>query len=225
MSNHVLVIAAHPDDEVLGCGGTLARHSANGDKVNLVFLADGVGSRVGDDFEAALSARRTSGRDSAQVLGAEEPVYLNFPDNRLDAVAMLDVVQEIERAVRDVQPSVVYTHHAGDLNVDHRICHQAVVTAFRPTPGQCVKSIYGFEIPSSTEWVSSSESQIFRPSHFVNISEYLESKVRAMRCYQMEMRHFPHPRSERAIDALARWRGATAGFSAAEAFTVIRQLW
>lgn len=225
MSHRVLVIVAHPDDEVLGCGGTIARHRAKGDEVTTLFLADGVGSRNETTGGANdLTARRAAGDAAAQVLDAKPPIYLNFPDNRLDSVTLLDIVQAIERIAAEIGPDRVYTHHCGDLNIDHRICHQAVLTAFRPMPGQTVRAIYGCEIPSSTEWMFSSHEPGFQPNHFVDISSFITTKVAALQCYEMELCSFPHPRSIDAIEALAKWRGATIGCAAAEAFMVVRQI-
>lgn len=225
MSNRVLVVAAHPDDEVLGCGGAIARHRAGGDEVTTLFLADGVGSRDESSGGATDPAiRRAAGNAAAEVLGAAPPIYLDFPDNRLDTVALLDVARAIERVAAEFRPDRVYTHHCGDLNIDHRVCHQAVLTAFRPMPGQTVRAIFGFEVPSSTEWAFGGRETAFQPNHFVDISSFMAAKAAALRCYEMELRPFPHPRSARMIEALAGWRGAIAGCEAAEAFTVIRQI-
>lgn len=225
MGQRVLVVAAHPDDEVLGCGGTIARHRAEGDDVSVLFLADGVGARGGSiGFESELAARRAAGDAAATVLGISRPVYLDFPDNRLDTVAFLDLVQAVERMAEKLRPNRVYTHHSHDLNIDHRLCHRAVLTAFRPTSGQTVRAIYGFEIPSSTDWAFGSYSKGFQPNHFVDISNHIETKLTAMNCYETEMKPPPHPRSTDAIKALACWRGASVGCFAAEAFAVIYQI-
>src|SRR5688572_25384900 len=143
----VAVIAAHADDEILGCGGTLARHAAQGEKVHVLLLADGVSSR-GGKRRAEVAARQAAARRAMKVIGAAAPEFGGFPDNRLDAVALLDIVQAIERFLRGVKPGIVYTHHGGDLNVDHRVTHGAVVTACRPLPGSRVEAIYTFEVPS-----------------------------------------------------------------------------
>ena len=148
MSVRVLVVAAHPDDEALGCGATMARHAARGDTVCGLFMADGVGAR---GSTIGLEARRAAAEAAARVLGAEPPRVLGFPDNRLDTVALLDIVQAVEGVLAEVQPDVIYTHHGGDLNIDHVIAHRAVMTAARPVPGQPVRAVYGFEVPSSTE--------------------------------------------------------------------------
>lgn len=224
MTERILVVAAHPDDEALGCGGTIARHGAEGDSVTVAFLTDGVGARneaTGGSTDS--HARCAAAAKAADVLGVEPPVFLNFPDNRLDTVTLLDIVQAIEGVVRKIRPSRIYTHHSGDLNVDHRLCHQAVITATRPMPGRSVRAIYGFEVPSSTEWMFGSRCP-FQPNRFVDVSAFVTAKLAALQCYEDEMRPFPHPRSARAVEALAVWRGATAGLDAAEAFTVIRQV-
>jgi len=225
MKQRVLVVAAHPDDEALGCGGTMARHAADGDEVYVVFLTDGVAAR-GSDLPESGSAkvRHSAAEQATRILGASGLTHFDFPDNRLDCVALLDVAQAIEGLAREFQPTVVYTHHAGDLNVDHRICHQAVLTAFRTFPGQTVRAIFGFEVCSSTEWAFGSFHPEFTPNRYVDISSTLEKKMASLDAYAMEMRPFPNVRSAKAVHALATWRGACVGLSAAEAFYVIREI-
>lgn len=222
MTTSVLAIVAHPDDEVLGAGGVLARHAQAGHAVHIAFLADGVGARGAD--KAAADRRAQAARAAASCLGARDPIFMGFPDNRLDSVDLLDITQAIEKIVAQMQPDTVYTHHAGDLNIDHTICHRAVLTACRPLPGATVRRIYGMEVASSTEWAAPAGGEAFVPARFVDISSVISIKKRALAAYAEEMRPFPHPRSYEAVDALARWRGATAGFHAAEAFVVLRDL-
>lgn len=217
----VLVVAAHPDDEALGCGGTLARHAMAGDDVDILFLADGVGSRGSRE---ALEARRQAARSAATILGVRPPRFDDLPDNCMDTVPLLDIVQRVETVVRAVEPEHIYTHHVGDLNIDHRLTAQAVLTACRPMAGSPVRSIHAFEVPSSTEWAAPTGATAFLPQRFVDIGAVLERKIAALAAYEIEMRAFPHPRSVEAITALARWRGAAAGLSAAEAFMVIREI-
>jgi LmbE family N-acetylglucosaminyl deacetylase len=217
----ILALVAHPDDEVLGAGGTLARHAAQGHEVHIAFLTDGVGAR-GDD-RAAAERRALAARQAAEMLGACTPHFLDFPDNRLDTIGLLDIVKPIESIVEVVRPSVVYTHHRGDLNIDHVICHRAVMTACRPLPGIGVRRIFAMEVPSNTEWGSASAAP-FNPMRFVDISATMAAKRRALECYAEEMRPFPHARSYEAIEALVRWRGASAGLAAAEAFMVMRDV-
>ena len=222
MSETVLAIVAHPDDEVLGAGGTLARHAASGDEVHIVFLADGVGARGND--KPAADRRAKAARLAASLLGAREPEFLGFPDNRLDQVDLLDIVQAVEGVVAKIAPHTIYTHHAGDLNIDHGLCHRAVLTACRPLPGSTVRRIYAMEVPSSTEWSPPSPVSTFVATCFVDITEMQKTKRRALEAYAEELRVFPHPRSIEAIDALATWRGSSAGLRAAEAFMVVREI-
>lgn len=220
----ILVVASHPDDEALGCGGAMRRHADSGDEVGVLFLCDGVSARAPEQRSRAAAARREAACIAAEILGASEPRFLDFPDNRLDTVPLLDVVQAIETILAEVRPTVVYTHHSGDLNIDHRRTARAVMTACRPQGELMVRSIYGFEVPSSTEWAPPRAEEAFLPQHFVDIAGRLEAKLAALAAYGDEMRPFPHPRSGQAVTALAKWRGASAGLEAAEAFIVLRQI-
>jgi LmbE family N-acetylglucosaminyl deacetylase len=220
----ILIVAAHPDDEVLGCGGTIARHAAAGHVVNILFMADGVGARGRGVKAGAKTERRAAALQSAKILGARKPQFLNFADNRMDEKPLLEIVHGLERAVAKLKPDVVYTHHRSDLNIDHRITHDAVLTTFRPLPGASVKAIYSFEVPSSTEWAAPSAGDAFVPALFVDTAPFQAIKTKALNCYIKEMRPFPHPRSLQAIEALGRWRGASVGLKAAEAFMVVRLL-
>jgi LmbE family N-acetylglucosaminyl deacetylase len=144
----IAVVAAHPDDEVLGCGGTLVRHAAQGDEVHVLLLADGVAARKGAP-KGEVEARQESARSAMRVIGAQPPQFGGFPDNRMDTIALLDVVQAVEDFLSRTKARVVYTHHGGDLNVDHRIVHAAVATACRPVPGSAIEAVYTFEVHSS----------------------------------------------------------------------------
>ncbi len=222
MSNSaILAVVAHPDDEVLGAGGTLARHGARGDEVNVAFLADGVSAR-GDDNVTA-ERRAAAARKANSILGARTPRFLGFPDNRLDTRALLDVVKAIEALIAEINPNTIYTHHAGDLNIDHVICHRAVMTACRPLPGLRVNRILAMEVVSSTEWAPHPAS-IFNPTRFVDVAATMAAKRRALEAYAEEMHSFPHARSYEALEALARWRGASVGLPSAEAFMVLREI-
>lgn len=221
MKETVLVVAAHPDDEVLGCGGTIARHAKSGDSVNVLFIADGEGSRGSLE---GVGSRMRSAIEAARVLGANEPVFLNLPDNRLDSLDLLDIIKHIEIYIQEISPTIVYTHHPSDLNIDHNITCKAVMTACRPLPEHSISSIYAFEVPSSTEWAMPIASTTFLPTRWVDISTYLDQRQAALQCYRSEIRPFPHPRSQEAIISLARWRGAASGLQAAEAFVVLREI-
>ena len=216
----ILAVVAHPDDEILGCGGTLAWHADRGDNVRILIVSDGVSSRGTD--KAQLERRRKAAEAAAAEIGASSPILLDFPDNRLDQQPLLNVVQAIEHVVLEIQPEIIYTHHAGDLNIDHEIVHRAVTTACRPLPGSSLLLIAAFEVLSSTEWTTPSAAKVFVPRLFVDISATMDRKLAALRSYQEEMRAFPHPRSSQTVRALAAYRGATAGFEAAEAFDIVR---
>jgi LmbE family N-acetylglucosaminyl deacetylase len=223
-----LVVAAHPDDEVLGCGGTLARMASRGHPVHVLLLADGETSRAtGAQSRGArnhLAKRRNAAETAGEILGLASLELLDLPDNRLDNMALLDVVQRVEAVVQRYRPAIVLTHHAGDVNIDHRIVHDAVITACRPQPAHSVRTLLFFEVPSSTEWRPPGSGRPFDPNWFVDISTTLPKKLRALEAYETEMRPFPHPRSLEAVQALARWRGASVGIGAAEAFILGRRL-
>jgi len=228
MQGAILAVAAHPDDEVLGCGGTLARMAGEGREVHILLMADGETSRIGDQTRAAdtdrLAARKAAALSACKILGCSSVEVLGLPDNRMDGLELLDVVKHIEAFVQRYQPFSVLTHHAGDVNIDHRVVHDAVITACRPQPGHSVKELLFFEVPSSTEWRPPDSAKSFSPNWFVDISATLETKLSALHAYQTELRAFPHPRSLRAVEALARWRGATVGVEAAEAFMLGRNI-
>lgn len=226
MHMSVLVVAAHPDDEVLGCGGTLAKLAQAGATIHVAFLADGVSSRnSGADLQSTeLHARRAAANKACELLGVKSTSFGNLPDNRLDTVQLLDVVQPIEALVSAHLPDTVFTHHAGDVNIDHRRIHEAVIVACRPQTGHPVRSILCFEVPSSTEWQLPGSAVPFVPNWFVDISKTLDRKLEALDAYAMELRNWPHPRSRKGVEHLARWRGATIGVDAAESFILGRQL-
>ena len=222
----VLIVAAHPDDEVLGCGETIARLTQEGHDVYIAILGEGVTSRYEQREQAdqaAVDVLHTCSRDVADLLGAKDLFAYGLPDNRFDTVPLLDVIKIVEELVQRLQPQVIYTHHAGDLNIDHLVVHRAVLTATRPQAGQPVETIYAFEVPSSTEWAFDQFST-FSPNVFVDISTTLETKIRAMELYESEARPFPHPRSAEALRAIAgRW-GSACGLGYAEAFVLIRSI-
>jgi N-acetylglucosamine malate deacetylase 1 len=224
MTENVLVIAAHPDDEALGCGGTMARLVAEGKSVHVAFLADGITARPLPDHAAELAKRRDMALNACQIMGCYQPVFFDYPDNRLDTVALLDLVQTVESLIERFNPQTVITHHHGDLNIDHQRVHQAVMTACRPLPDASVRRIWCFEVPSSTEWQTPLSKHAFQPSLFVDISDTLAIKMKALQSYGGEMRPWPHSRAMGAVEHLARWRGASVGVDAAEAFMVARDL-
>lgn len=225
----VIVIAAHPDDEVLGCGGTMARHVIQGDEVKSIILAEGITSRDltrnrdihNQEFEilhkAALKAN--------EILGVNNVQLLDFPDNRMDGLDLLDIVKKVEEIINEYKPDVIYTHHIGDVNIDHQQIHRAVLTAVRPIPGNHrVQDLLFFETASSTEWMTRGSAPSFQPDWYVNISETLDKKLKALEAYEYEMRDWPHARSIKALEHLSRWRGSNIGVEAAEAFMLGRKI-
>ena len=225
--SRILVVAAHPDDEVLGCGGTVARLTAEGHEVHLAILGEGITSRHerrADADRDQIASLHKQAHAAAAKLGAKSLELFKLPDNRLDTVPLLDVVKMVENLVARLQPEILYTHHAGDLNVDHGIVHRAVLTATRPVAGQTVREVYAFEVPSSTEWAFQRAEPVFRPNVFVDIAGTLDRKIAAMECYESEARKFPHPRSPEALRALAMRWGSVVGSAAAEAFELIRSI-
>lgn len=216
----VLCIVAHPDDEVLGAGATLAGHAQAGDEVHIQMLTEGVGSRGGDMKDA--ERREEMAKEAAKAIGAHPPRFCFLPDQRLDTQSFLNVVQFVIEGVGEVKPDTIYTHHVGDLNLDHAICARAVLTACRPLPGSSVRRIYAMEVPSSTEWAP---ERPFVPNRFVPMTAKTRTAKRiALQAYEAEMRPYPHARSLPAIEALEVMRGTSVGVEIAEAFTVLREI-
>lgn len=225
MRGAILVIAAHPDDEVLGCGGTIARLAREGHDLYIAILGEGITSRYKQREQAdqaLVEVLHARSRQVAELLGAEDVFMHHLPDNRFDTVPLLDVVKIIEELIEQLRPKVIYTHHGADLNIDHVVVHRAVLTATRPVVGCPVKEIYAFEVPSSTEWAFGQFQPSFRPNVFVDISATLETKLQAMALYESETRPFPHPRSPEAVQAIARRWGSVVGVEAAETFELVR---
>jgi LmbE family N-acetylglucosaminyl deacetylase len=197
-SETVVVVAAHPVQAIIMAEGATSRGAAG----------------------AATKRLQAAARKAAAALGAGVPIFFGYPDNRMDELVLLDVIQRLEAELARLKPSIVYTHHGSDLNVDHRITHQAVLAACRPLPGTSIRAVYAFETLSSTEWASP-DAEPFRPQHYVNIAAHEAAKLKALDAYAEEMRPFPHPRSKEAAVALAKVRGSAAGLMRAEAFEVI----
>jgi len=222
-----LVIAAHPDDEILGCGATAARLVSEGHEVHFAILGEGLTARHRDRTATdsqQLEVLHQRAHAAAEKLGVKSLVLYKLPDNRLDSVPLLEVVNIVEELVERFKPQVIYTHNGGDLNVDHEVIHRAVLTATRPASGSPVWDIYAFEVPSSTEWAFQRLNQPFRPNVFVEIAPTLEAKIAAMGCYESEVRRFPHPRSPEVLRAIATRWGSVAGCTAAEAFELVRSI-
>jgi LmbE family N-acetylglucosaminyl deacetylase len=225
MSRKILVVAAHPDDEILGCGATVARHAKAGDTVWSLILGEGVTSRKGQTSAgeaAALKALREHAAKANKILGVKKLIFREFPDNAFDSVALLEIAQAIEAVLAQLKPDTVYTHSSADLNIDHRRTADAVRAATRPQPGSTVRRVLAFETASATEWRFDAPAA-FRPNLFVDVAKTFPTKLKALACYRGEMRPFPHPRSLRWLKALSEVRGGQAGFKAAEAFELVRE--
>ena len=223
----VLVIAAHPDDVVLGCGGTIAGLAREGTSVQAVVLGKGSTSRCVDPDmvnPAVIQDLREWSQASAQILGIKGITHYDYPDNRFDSVNVLEIVRTIEEAVRRLKPSIIFTHHGGDLNIDHALVFRATLIALRPMAGKGVHALYAYEVPSSTEWAFQQFSPAFKPNTFYDIVRTLDQKIAAMETFTTERREFPHPRSPKALKSIAfRW-GSTVGLQAAEAFELVWEL-
>lgn len=220
----ILIAAAHPDDEVLGCGGTIAKYSKEND-IHIAIFGEGITSRFDKRSDAdakELVSLQNQSREAGEFLGAKTNFFFSLPDNRFDSMPFLEIVKKAEEVLEKIKPEIIYTHHPSDLNIDHRILFQAILTAARPIFGNFVKEIYSFEVPSSTEWSFQKMNGFFSPNVFENISETIEKKIKCMEIYESEIKKFPHPRSAEALLAIARRWGSVAGLQNAEAFELIR---
>jgi len=223
----ILVIASHPDDEVLGCGGTISRLVREGNVVHIMILGEGITSRSDKRNKLSslknLSKLNSDSMKAGKILGAKSVETFDLPDNRFDSIDLLDIVKIIENKKKSFEPEIIFTHHHADLNVDHRLTFEATLIASRPIRGESVKEIYSFEIPSSTEWQFQTQGKTFTPNVYNSIlKKDLLNKIKAMQIYSSEKRAFPHPRSPQALEALAKWRGSNSGYDFAECFELVR---
>lgn len=221
----ILVIAAHPDDEILGVGATIAKHIKNGDEAYALILGEGQTSRKDRREETSQSVVEELHKDSvnaSKVIGYKDIFFEYFPDNRFDQVPLLDIVKAIEKYIKQIKPDIIYTHHKGDLNVDHQYTCRAVMTGTRPVNGCCVKEIYCFETVSSTEWNFSYGDDAFTPDTFVDIENTLDVKLEAMKMYTSELCELPHPRSLGNLEIVASRWGTVVGKKYVEAFETLR---
>ena len=212
----VLCVVAHPDDETLGMGATIHKHTQAGDALSIVAFADGLASR-GGVTTANIKLRHGMFRRACAILGTEDVWQHQYADNQMDTLAMLQVVKHVEVHIERFKPTMIYTHWIGDLNVDHVTMHDAVNIACRPQPGCTVKRVLYFEVPCSTIWGAT-----FQPDYFVPCEDAIDAKLAACQEYNTELREYPHPRSLVAIRNLALMRGASVGVPYAEAFKIGR---
>jgi LmbE family N-acetylglucosaminyl deacetylase len=217
----VLVIGAHPDDELLGAGGTLARHVLAGDQVHAVIVADGAGSRYPAELVATLEKQA---RRAGEVIGFTSMRFLSLPDQRLDTIPLIELTQRLEGVLDEISPDIVYTHFPEDVNDDHRLVARCAWTACRPYSRPKVRKFAVFETPSSTEWAWPRPAAEFHPNLFVDVTETLQVKIAAMECYETELRDYPHPRSSRALRERAAHWGSRIGRLAAEPLAVLREV-
>ena len=234
---NILILAAHPDDEVLGMGGTIKKFTKQKHNVKIVLFATGIISRRATNYKNSTQYKvdkktnkkmkeqadmlRKEAKDAARILGVTDIEFLDFPDNEMDLVSNLQITKEIERIIQKFRPEQVFTHSMFDVNVDHRSLYLATLTATRPKKGTKIKKVYAFEIPSSTEWYFPTQ---FSPNTFVDISKEIKAKIQAIKKYKNELYAFPHPRSIDAISSISKKWGSVSGFNNAEAFYLIREL-
>ena len=224
-SKCILVVAAHPDDEILGCGGTMNRLALEGVDVYTLILSAGKASRNGVDLAGEQEKLRVELEKANDILGVSKVFTADFPDNAFDSVALLEIVKKIEEVKEEVQPDIVFTHHAGDMNIDHQLTHKAVLTATRPMVSETVRDVYAFEITSSTEWNAFDRENLFLANVFVDITENMDAKIEAMAAYESELRDYPHPRSLRHLEELAKiWAVKVGVEGCAEAFSLVRRI-
>tara|TARA_B110000008_G_C16960056_1_gene559787 strand:+ start:2055 stop:2765 length:711 start_codon:yes stop_codon:yes gene_type:complete len=226
----ILVIVAHPDDELLGLGASMHKLIKNYNcKVRAVILGEGITSRADEynknKWKEQLLEHKQNIHEAISQIGYNSVGIYDFPDNRFDTVALLGIIKVIEKEKEAFQPEIIFTHHSGDLNIDHQKTFEAVITATRPMIHENVTTIITFETPSGTEWVASTEPKTFMPNLYISVGEEdIDAKVRAMQCYKFEKREFPHPRSPKSLRILAQQRGVSVGKDYAEAFCIIRSI-
>lgn len=199
VSDRILIVAAHPDDEILGCGGTMARLSSQGAEIYTLILGEGKTSRgeLHADFNKEKDNLKNEARRANAAVGIHNVFFKVFPDNRFDSVELIEIVKAIESLKQELKPNIVFTHYGNDLNIDHKVTYQAVLTATRPMPDECVKTIYAFEVLSSTEW---NYPITFSPNTFFNVTDTFDHKLHAMKAYSSELREYPHSRSLEALE-------------------------
>ena len=216
----ILIIAAHPDDEILGCGGTIFKLKKN-NKIQIIFMTNGVSARSNNDDK--ILKRKLECERLFKYLKIGKPTFFNLPDNQLDQLPLLKIVKKVEKVIKSFKPEVVFTHYENCLNIDHQITYKATITACRPLKNISVKKILSFEVLSSTEW-GLYKKKTFQPNYYLGIDKEIKNKIKAMKFYKSELKKYPHSRSLKAIEALAKYRGISSGFKYAEGFMLVREL-
>ncbi|MDP3396785.1 MAG: PIG-L deacetylase family protein [Methanoregula sp.] len=219
----ILTVASHPDDEILGCGGTIKKFTESGSEVCTVILGEGMLSR-GDANANAVGKLQKHCKKANEIIGVKDLREFSFPDNAFDSVPLLNIVKVVEDTIDDFKPDVIFTHHGGDLNIDHRLTFQAVLTGCRPQGFKKSPEIYSFFIPSSTDWTDGYVLNHFMPTMYVDVSDQIESKIAALSEYKTEMREYPHSRSLESVRIISQYWGNRVGLHFAEPFTLIRRI-
>ncbi|WP_440691043.1 PIG-L deacetylase family protein [Candidatus Pelagibacter sp. HIMB1782] len=219
-NKNILIVAAHPDDEILGCGGTISKLQKD-NSIEVIFMTNGISSRKVNNNQ--IKKRKTAYVNLFKFLSLPEPKNFGFPDNKMDTVPLLKIVKKIEKKINEFKPNIIITHYENCLNIDHRVTFEAVMTACRPLKDTCVKKILSFEIPSSTEWALF-KGKNFQPNYFIDISNHLGKKLEMIKFYKDELRPYPHSRSIKAIKSFASFRGVSVGVNYAEAFYLNRSI-
>jgi LmbE family N-acetylglucosaminyl deacetylase len=214
----ILVICAHPDDETLGLGGTIVKHSQNGDQVFVVIFADGESAR--NNSKKNIVMRKNQAKKVASILGIKKIKFLDYRDQILDTISSLVLAKKLEKIIKEWNPDTIYTHFWGDVNQDHKKIFDITLIAARPTPNSNIQRLICYETPSSTEWGNES----FKPNLFVEITPFLKKKIDAVEVYKNEIHEYPHPRSEKSIVTRSNFWGSSVGVMNAEAFIVLRDI-
>ncbi len=215
----ILVIAAHPDDEVLGCGGLIRLLANRGCECSVLILTGGSDTRYPKEMEDVL---RNNAKEANEILGTTKLFFEYLPNQQLDAIPLTTVIQTIEKYTLDIKPDALFTHHGGDLNKDHKVVYEASATAARPAPEQSIKQLFTYYVASSTDWNAVIGERTFIPNTFIDIEEVFEAKQKAMIAYSSECRAWPHPRSPEALEAYARFWGLSSGMICAEPYQLLR---
>ncbi len=219
----ILIIAAHPDDEILGCGGIIGKLSSE-NMISALILGLGITSRGEENSEEQIESLRQNALNAHRIIGIKNTIFENLPDNSFDTISLLEIVKLVESHINKINPDVIFTHHHSDLNIDHRLTFQAVITSCRPQPDFNHPDIYCFEIPSSTDWQVLTGENSFKPNIFINISSTIDLKINALENYKSEMRAYPHSRSLKGIEIMAQNWGRIVGKEFVEAFELVRSI-
>lgn len=220
----IMIIAAHPDDELLGCGGTVAKLIEEGYSAKTVILGRGMLAR-GKEHEKHLEKHMENSKNANKEIGIDEIEIYDFPDNSFDTIPLLEIIKVVEKEITHYQPDIIFTHHGNDLNIDHRKTFEAVMTACRPQPGVINPKIYTFFIPSSTDWIDGDSLNSFVPNTYIDIEKQIDKKIKALSYYDTEMKEYPHSRSLESLKIFSKYWGNRVGMNYVEPLKLIREIW